>query len=112
MNKALIVFCRTILVFLLCDVIITLWFVFAFYSSVLHITFNSIVYIFIHYGTVLSLPATISYLIIYSLYKKVKTRWVLYLSALIILCCAFYFMTYIFVWYMATGLLTNDLFNQ
>ncbi len=112
MNNALIVFYRTIFVFLLCDVIITLWFVFAFYSSVPHITFNSIVHIFIHYGAVLSIPTTIAYLIIYALYKKVKIRWILYLSAVIILCCVFFLTAYIFIWYMTAGLLTSDLFVQ
>ncbi|WP_158991093.1 hypothetical protein [Mucilaginibacter sp. L196] len=102
----------SVIVFLLSDIIVTLWFVLNIGSSVPHITFNSIVYIFIHYGAVLSTPATISYLIIYALYKKVKIRWTLYLSALIILCCAFFLTAYIFIWYMTAGLLTNDLFVQ
>jgi len=112
MKNAFIIFYRTIFVFLLCDVIITLCFAFVFYSSIPHITFNSIVYIFINYGSVLGAPTTISYLIIYALYKKVKIRWILCLSALIILCCAFFLTAYIFIWYMAAGLLTNELFVQ
>lgn len=112
MKNALNVFYRTIVAFFICDTGITLWFVLAFYSAIPHITFKSILHTFMHYGAVLSIPGTISYLIIYALYKKVKKRWALHLIALIILYCAFLATDYIFVWYMTAGLLTNDLFVQ
>lgn len=112
MKNVLNVFYRTVLAFIVCDISITLWFVFAYYSAVPHITFKSVLYIFIHYGSALSIPGTIAFLIIYALYKKVKKRWVVYLSALIILYGAFLCTNWIFIWYMIAGLFTNDLFTQ
>ncbi len=102
----------SIIVFLLSDIIITLWLVLNIGSSVPNITFKSVLHIFMHYGPTLSIPTTISYFIIYVLYKNIKIRWGVYLSALIILCFAFFLTAYIFIWYMTAGLLTNDLFVQ
>lgn len=56
---------RSILVFLLSDIIITLWFILVIGSSESHISFNSIKYVFVHYGFALSIPPAISYLFIY-----------------------------------------------
>jgi hypothetical protein len=91
MKKLFSLFRKVILVFLLFNLIITLWFVFDIGSSVPHITFNSIKYILMHYGFALSIPPTISYLIIYLLYKKIQTRWIFYLSAYLIICSCFFF---------------------
>jgi hypothetical protein len=103
---------RMLLVFLACDVLITLWFVYAFYSDVPEITFKSIQYIFFNYGTALSVPATLAYGLIYNLFKTMKKGWPFYLVSIIILGIAFFATAYIFTWYMISGLLTNDLFVQ
>lgn len=112
MKKTYKIIGYSVIVFLLSDIIITLWFVLNIGSSVPHITFKSVLHIFMHYGLTLSIPTTISYFIIYVLYKNIKIRWVVYLSALIIMCCAFFLTVYIFIWYMTAGVITNDLFEQ
>lgn len=103
---------RMLIVFLLCDFLITLWFVYAFYATVPEITFGSMKYIFLNYGSALSVPATLAYGIIYLLFKKMDKAWPLYLVSILILGVAFFATAYIFTWYMISGLLTNDLFVQ
>lgn len=112
MKKLLDLFSKVILVFLLSNLIFTLWFVFDIGSSVPHITFNSIKYIFMHYGFALSIPPTISYLLIYLLYKKIQRVWIFYLSSCLIICFCFFLIAYIFAWYGVVGIIKDDLFTQ
>jgi hypothetical protein len=112
MKSLLVSFYKVILVFFLSNLIITLWFIFDIGASVPNITFNSIKYIFMHYGFALSIPPTISYIIIYLLHKKIQIRWIFYLSTCFIICCCFFLMAYIFVWYGVVGIIKDDLFTQ
>ena len=111
-NTILTGLCTALLVFLLCDAGITSWFVISLHPFSSPVTFKSIIYIFIHYGLRLSVPAPAAYLLIYAIYMTIKLHWVFYLLAAVILVCTFYATIWYLTWNLAASLLGNDLFQQ
>lgn len=103
---------RSILVFLLSNIIITLWFILAIGSSESHISFNSIKHVFAHYGFALSIPPAISYLFVYLFYKNIQSCWIFYLVTFFITISCLFLMAYIFIWYTSIGIIKDDLFTQ
>lgn len=109
MNKPIF---YTFTVFLLSTLLVTVWFLIAFHSPSLTINLVSVKNIVIRYGFVLSIPPAVSFLIIYLMYQKIKTRWVFYLLTVIILGCLFFFMAYLFIWYVGTSFLIDSPFVE
>jgi hypothetical protein len=80
---------KVILVYLLSNLIITIGFVISHHPD---IDYDSLKHILIHYSLALSIPPAVAFLVIHLIYSWIKTRWVFYLTAFLILCATFFSM--------------------
>ncbi|REC46152.1 hypothetical protein DRF67_15475 [Chryseobacterium pennipullorum] len=100
---------KTALVFLLSNLVVTVYFLYSYRSIIETVDVQLIARIIKQFGLIISIPATILFVLIDTLLVKViKTNWALYVTRTIIFLGVLYIMCLVFSIYIITSALIDN----
>lgn len=100
---------KTLLVFLLSNLMVIIYFIYIYNSIIESVTIDLIVKIIKQFGLLISIPTTILFVLIDTvLIKMMKNNWTLYLTRTIIFLGLLYIMCLVFSVYIITSALIDN----
>lgn len=112
MKKASSVFTKLLIVFILSVLFVTSYFLFFLSPSFGSITLKAIFKIITRYALLISIPASIMFVLVDTLIEKIKTKWVLYLVRFIVFFGLMYIISLFFSLYLISSALLENPFKQ
>lgn len=111
MKNIIQVIIKTTLVFLLSNLVVTLYFIYSYRSIIEVVDVQLITKIIKQFGFIISIPATILFVLIDTLLIRIminKTNWTLYMARTIIFFALLYIMCLVFSIYIITSVLIDN----
>lgn len=112
MNKASQFFIKLLIVFVLSVLFVTFYFIFFFSPSPDSVTLKAIFKIIKQFALVISIPASILFVLIDFLMEKIKTKWILYSVRVIVFFGLMYIVSLIFSLYLISSSLLENPFKE
>lgn len=111
MNKnTLKIFITFLIVFLLSNLIVAIYFIYSFSNLTSSITFKMVIKTIKQFSFVISIPTSILFVFIDALVRKIKTIWILYLTRCIVFFSLLFLISLCFSVYLITNALLDNPF--
>ena len=112
MNNASRFLIKLLIVFVLSVLFVTFYFIFFFSPSLEAVTLKIIFKIIKQFALVVSIPASILFVLIDMLMEKIKTKWILYLVRAIVFLGLMYVVSLFFSLYLISSALLENPFKE
>lgn len=101
---------KLLIIFILSILFVTFYFIFFFSSSLDSVTLKAVIKIITQFGLIISIPTSIIFVLVDILIEKIKTKWVLYLTRIVVFLCLMYLVSLFFsIYLISNALLDNPL---